>query len=96
MLLACVCCWVYPKGMGEPGWHQDPWGSGGQRYWDGTAWTGHYSPPQLYLQQPQTAVVAVGTNHAVHAILTLLSCGAWLPIWILIAIFESRRINVQR
>jgi hypothetical protein len=28
-----------------------------------------------------------GTNHALHAVLTLLSCGLWLPIWILAAIF---------
>jgi hypothetical protein len=27
--------------QGAPGWHQDPWGQAGQRYWDGTAWTGH-------------------------------------------------------
>ncbi|MDT5185093.1 MAG: hypothetical protein QOI29_3251 [Mycobacterium sp.] len=26
------------------GWYHDPDGSGGQRYWDGSAWTGHRSP----------------------------------------------------
>ena len=30
-----------------------------------------------------------GTNHALHLILTLLSCGLWLPIWILVAIFDT-------
>jgi membrane protein DedA with SNARE-associated domain len=28
-----------------------------------------------------------GVNHALHAVLTLLSCGLWLPIWVLVAIF---------
>jgi uncharacterized RDD family membrane protein YckC len=26
-------------------WYPDPDGSGGQRYWDGNAWTGHRAPP---------------------------------------------------
>ena len=30
-----------------------------------------------------------GVNHGLHAVLTLLTCGAWLPIWILFAIFGS-------
>jgi uncharacterized RDD family membrane protein YckC len=28
-----------------PGWFADPAGSGGQRYFDGTAWTEHLAPP---------------------------------------------------
>jgi hypothetical protein len=31
------------------GWYPDPDGTGGQRYWDGTAWTEHQTPAQ---QQP--------------------------------------------
>jgi uncharacterized membrane protein YhaH (DUF805 family) len=27
--------------VAEPGWHPDPYGSGGLRYWSGTAWTEH-------------------------------------------------------
>jgi len=37
-------------GQSPPGWHPDPHGSGGQRWWDGQAWTNHVQslpePPQ--------------------------------------------------
>lgn len=31
------------------------------------------------------------TNHAAHAIITLLLCGAWLPVWILLAVIDSEK-----
>ena len=34
-------------------------------------------------------VLRRGPNHALHAVLTFLSCGLWLPIWILVAIFSG-------
>jgi hypothetical protein len=37
---------------------------------------------------PPAVAIAVssggGPNHALHAVLTFLSCGLWLPIWILV------------
>jgi hypothetical protein len=30
-----------------------------------------------------------GPNHALHAVPTFVSCGLWLPIWILVAIFSN-------
>jgi hypothetical protein len=32
------------EGSQPPGWYPDPWGPGGQRWWDGNAWTAHVAP----------------------------------------------------
>ncbi len=32
-------------GAAVPGWHPDPWGIAGLRWWDGSSWTGHVSGP---------------------------------------------------
>ncbi|KUH94643.1 hypothetical protein AU189_17590 [Mycolicibacterium acapulense] len=74
------------------GWFPDPSGQPGQRYYDGQRWTQHFAPtPPPTVTAPTAVAVAVssggGTNHALHLVLTLLSCGLWLPFWILFAIF---------
>jgi hypothetical protein len=35
------------------GWYPDPEGTGGQRYWDGFAWTEHRAPPPAPLTAPE-------------------------------------------
>jgi len=90
--------------IGPTGWFPDPHGQPGQRYFDGQRWTEHFtpSPPppppvsvvvnnNIATPAPSVAVAVSGggTNHALHLVLTVLSCGMWLPIWILIAIFDS-------
>lgn len=76
-----------------PGWYPDPGGQPGQRYHDGQRWTQHFVPTPPAAPPPPAPAVAVavsaggGPNHALHLILTLLTCGMWLPIWILVAIF---------
>ncbi|HXQ76460.1 MAG TPA: DUF2510 domain-containing protein [Acidimicrobiales bacterium] len=45
--------------MGAPaGWYPDPDGSGGQRYFDGGAWTGHRWPPPGPWSPPNWAPAA--------------------------------------
>jgi Protein of unknown function (DUF2510) len=78
------------------GWFPDPSGQPGQRYYDGRRWTQHFVPtPPPSAPAPTAVAVAVssggGANHALHAVLTFLSCGLWLPIWILVALFDSGR-----
>ena len=76
------------------GWFPDPGGQPGQRYYDGRRWTQHFVPtPPPSAPAPSAVAVAVssggGANHALHAVLTLLTCGLWLPIWILVALFSG-------
>jgi hypothetical protein len=77
------------------GWFPDPTGQPGQRYFDGYRWTQHFAPtPPPFVQAPAPAVaVAVssggGANHALHAVLTFITCGMWLPVWILVALFSG-------
>jgi hypothetical protein len=70
-----------------PGWYPDA--SMGARFWDGTKWIDVPQPPP-----PQTAhVVVSGPNHALHFVLTLLTCGLWLPIWLLIALDNKQQVT---
>jgi hypothetical protein len=84
----------------SPGWYPDPGGQPGQRYHDGTRWTQHFVPTPPAASPPAAQAVAVavsgggGPNHALHAVLTLLTCGLWLPIWVLVAIFGGGSSSV--
>jgi hypothetical protein len=37
-------------------------------------------------------VVVRGTNHGLHLALSLFTCGLWIPIWVLVALFESKDV----
>lgn len=91
------------------GWYPDPSGQPGQRYHDGTKWTNHFTPHPPAVAQPSVVVnntigstptpgvavaVSGGVNHGLHLLLTLLTCGAWLPIWIIVAIFGGGNRSV--
>lgn len=71
-----------------PGWYPDPAAVNTMRYWDGRSWTSQSAP----MMAPQPVVIAAssGNNHLIHLILTLVTCGLWAPVWLLIAVFESR------
>lgn len=94
----------------QPGWYTDSSGMSGQRYWDGRQWT-HYAPPPPPQPQsppqptiiinnavgaPGPVVVSTGPNHGLHLLLTLLTFGTWLPVWLIVTIFSGRRVHVAR
>ncbi len=69
-----------------PGWHAAPDGAPYQRWWDGTTWTDHTRPlqEQVAWPQPGRAVTKAPqpTNHILHLLLTVLTCGFWAPVWV--------------
>jgi hypothetical protein len=44
-LLIAAVAQPAPRYASAPGWYTDPWDASGQRYYDGTQWTGHVSQP---------------------------------------------------
>lgn len=58
------------------GWHAD-YTSGRMRWWNGVEWTDTYGAPI-----PQRR----GTNHIFHLLMTLLTVGLWIPVWIIVGI----------
>ena len=86
------------------GWYPNPSGGPGQRFFDGRVWTPYHraTPVPVQPQSPQpmpvqTSVVVTGPNHALHAVLTLLTfwaCGGWAWIWLIVAISSRRRVHV--
>lgn len=54
-----------------------------------------YGPPYPYgtINAPNVVVMPSrpGVNHPLHLVLTLLTCGLWAPVWIVMAIVEAAR-----
>lgn len=74
------------------GWYPD--NSGTPRWWDGQQWTGHVQQNVQHpvLQQPIVQPVYVQqkrVNHLLHFLLTLITFGLWLPVWIILALANS-------
>lgn len=78
-----------------PGWYPN---GGVERWWDGQQWT--HQTRTIQAAAPRKAVTWVPhqTHPTFHLIMTLLTCGLWLPIWLIIAIVQSitRRKVVTR
>lgn len=57
---------------------------------------GQAQQPIVITQQvaaPAAPVVVVrgGTNHGLHLVLSLITCGAWLPVWLILVIVNGGR-----
>jgi hypothetical protein len=44
--------------------------------------------------RPVTVIYRPGTNHGLHLVLTLLTCGLWFPIWLIDALVNPPRTIV--
>lgn len=78
----------------SPGWYPDPNGRPERLYWDGQQW--HTAPPPVPLApSPQVAHVVVtgGANNGLHFVLTLLTCGLWLPVWLIVALVSEKKLT---
>lgn len=84
-------------GVTPAGWYTVA--DGRALWWDGQRWvvvpdqhTGAVVPVQ-----PTTAVThtPIHTNHVLHAVLTLVTCGFWLPVWIVVAVLNARNTKKQ-
>ena len=76
----------YPAPAPQPGWYPDPSGGPGQRYFDGHQWT-VAAPPA----PPSQVLVVGGPNNALHLALTFLTCGMWLPVWLIVTLVDNQR-----
>ena len=75
-----------PTTPGIPaGWYHDPT-SGLQRWWDGTRWTENFAPTVI---APVHVTMVRGTNHTFHLIMSLVTVGLWIPVWIIVSIANS-------
>uniref|UniRef100_A0AB39U1Q0 DUF2510 domain-containing protein n=8 Tax=unclassified Caudoviricetes TaxID=2788787 RepID=A0AB39U1Q0_9CAUD len=77
-------------------WYPDPQSPGILRYWDGVRWTEHRSaatPTATATVYNNVNVRGGGSDAGVHLILTILTCGLWIPVWIIIEIIKSISSN---
>jgi ferric-dicitrate binding protein FerR (iron transport regulator) len=80
----------------EPGWYPDPYGTGAKRWHDGTKWTSHLEvvpmpPPPAPAAAPVPPAPPRRPNHALHLVLTVLTAGLWLPVWVIVWKLDRRR-----
>ncbi len=83
-----------PPPVTPANWYPDPSAPGLLRYWDGTRWTDHRQTVTPAATATVINNISVprggnGSDVALHLILTILTCGLWLPFWILIEIIKA-------
>lgn len=76
-----------PPPVTPASWYPDPVSPGVVRYWDGLRWTEHRqaaTPVATATVYNNVHVSDHGSDAVLHLLLTIFTCGLWLPIWILI------------
>lgn len=73
---------IAPKGT-PAGWYHDT-GSGRMRWWDGNGWTERFAPTPV-------VVVNKGTNHILHLLLSIVTAGLWIPVWVIVSIVNATK-----
>lgn len=81
-----------------PGWYDD--GTGRQRWWDGQSWQQQYADEAGWRINPATGVkqywdgrqwgiAKKPTNHVLHLLLSIITVGLWIPVWIIVSISNA-------
>ncbi|MGW5309841.1 hypothetical protein ACWEQ0_08185 [Nocardia thailandica] len=87
----------YPPASATPPFNNPPYPAVSHPVPQGYAMPPGYPMPTISITQNNTGgapiIVRRGTNHGLHLVLTLLTCGLWLPVWIILAIFEAMNRN---
>lgn len=80
-----------PIAKAPAGWYPSTTRPATQQYWDGAAWTENFAPlnpvaPSIVINQ---RAQYRATNHVAHVILSLLTGGLWLFVYIPLVITRS-------
>lgn len=82
-----------PEAVVPAGWYPDYSDPGNTlRYWDGNGWTPNRAPRQTMPTVNQSVVVnepRKRVNHLLHLVLTILTAGLWLPVWIIVSMAKA-------
>lgn len=76
------------------GWYTNPT-TGVTQWWDGYQWTHHVAP--AVQQQPQQIIINTGANrqyktsHGFHLIMSIITMGLWLPVWMIVGAVNASR-----
>lgn len=73
------------------GWYDV--GDSTRRWFDGRSWTDHYAPCLTLVPDVGADPVPVRprTDHGLHAILVVMTLGAWAPVWIGVSLYNGVR-----
>lgn len=86
---------LYAVWMVDAGWFDDPDSPGVLRWWDGSAWSEHRAPKVS--SAPVQQVIVSGyrksykTSHGFHLIMSVCTLGMWLPVWLVVGIYNALR-----